>query len=100
MNELTVYFVRHTQTDDNVNEVLSGQFDTPLNQIGLEQAVQLREAFRDTNFAAIYCSDLVRSRCTAAIIHEVHDNVPIVMDARLREVNIGRMTKLSKKNGL
>jgi broad specificity phosphatase PhoE len=38
---LTLYFARHGQTEANVQKRFSGNKDTPLTPLGLEQAAQV-----------------------------------------------------------
>ncbi len=56
-----VYFVRHGETDANRNKVIQGQLDTPLNEIGLEQAKLVSHALRAVRFDVALSSDLRRA---------------------------------------
>ncbi|POZ62690.1 histidine phosphatase family protein [Chromobacterium alticapitis] len=59
--------VRHGETNWNREYRLQGHTDIPLNATGQEQAGQLAQAFRaDHPFQALYVSDLIRTRQTAA----------------------------------
>ncbi|KUM02980.1 phosphoglycerate mutase family protein [Chromobacterium subtsugae] len=60
--------VRHGETDWNREYRLQGHTDIPLNDTGLEQAIQLARAFSpgQHRFDALYVSDLTRTRQTAA----------------------------------
>lgn len=82
--------VRHGETDWNIERRLQGQIDTQLNDTGRQQAEALGQALAGTDrqFAALYASDLQRTRQTAdAIARHLH------LDARpepaLRERHFG-----------
>jgi len=80
--------VRHGQTDWNLQGRYQGQSDIPLNQNGLVQARSLARQLQGQTFAAIYSSDLIRAKQTALIITAAL-HLPVMYDARLREINQG-----------
>jgi broad specificity phosphatase PhoE len=88
MSVKQVYIVRHGETDYNVAHRWQGQLQIPLNARGRRQAQALRDMLRDTYFAAIYSSDLVRASETARIIAEPHP-AAVITDPRLREYALG-----------
>ncbi len=80
------YFV-HGTTTDNEKEISSGWFDVELSELGIQQAINLKEQTRDKQFDAVFCSDLKRALDSAKL---TFDGVcPIITDARLRECNYG-----------
>ncbi len=81
--------VRHGQTDWNLEGRYQGQSDTPLNENGRIQARLLAKKLGGFSFAAIYASDLERTRETAAIIGGAL-GLPVTLDQRLREINQGQ----------
>jgi len=81
-------FIRHGQTDWNLEGRYQGQSDVPLNQNGLAQARSLIEALNGQSFAAVYSSDLVRARQTAEYIAD-HLGLTVQIEPRLREINQG-----------
>jgi broad specificity phosphatase PhoE len=80
--------LRHGQTDWNVEGRWQGHADQPLNSIGLEQVAQITRELAANHFAGIYSSDLRRACVMAQAIAQKH-NLPVKMDARLREINMG-----------
>jgi broad specificity phosphatase PhoE len=60
----------------------------------LEQARQLAERLASVPFAAVYSSPLERAIETARMVAQVHDLVPIQVDA-LREIDFGKVEGLS-----
>lgn len=67
-NYCTIYLVRHAETDWNVKKVLQGHTDSPLTDLGKEQAKLLAKKFRDLHFDAVFSSDLLRAKKTAELI--------------------------------
>lgn len=65
---LTVTFIRHGQSTDNVRHVWAGWADAPLSQRGKAQAEALGAYFSQTLFTKIYASPLKRAATTAAFI--------------------------------
>lgn len=55
---ITLYLVRHGETDGNVKRWYQGATDIPLNARGREQAEALGRYFQDFPFQAIYSSPL------------------------------------------
>lgn len=66
----TFYFIRHGQTDYNLNNILQGSLDIPLNAKGIAQAEALRNVMNKVKISKIFASPLKRARCTAEIINE------------------------------
>lgn len=85
---------RHGRTDWNDQGRYQGQTDVPLNAVGRQQARLLAELLRREPISAIYASDLSRAAETAAEIARHHD-LPVHLDARLREINQGRWEGLT-----
>lgn len=87
MTEL--WLVRHGQTDWNLQGRYQGQADQPLNATGLAQAQAIaRQLSVGPSFQAIYSSDLRRAAHTAEVIAGALQ-LPVYMDARLREIDQG-----------
>jgi broad specificity phosphatase PhoE len=84
----TLLLARHGETDWNRDGRWQGQTDTPLNERGREQARVLADVVAGDGIAAVYASDLVRARETAAIVAD-RLRVPLRTDPRLREVYFG-----------
>lgn len=85
-----VVLARHGETNDNRPPVrCQGFSDTPLNEVGREQARELAERVADDGFRSLWSSDLARARETAATVDERIGLEPH-LDARLREANRGR----------
>jgi broad specificity phosphatase PhoE len=83
-------FIRHGQTDWNVERRWQGQIDTFLNEKGRSQAEQVAEllASKQKVVKTIYCSDLQRAFHTAQIIGQ-RLQCDVLKDSRLREMHLG-----------
>lgn len=87
---MSIYYVRHGQTDWNKLGYLQGQSDIPLNEEGIKQARQVRDALKQVHIDKIICSPLDRTRQTAAIINENH-GLTIDKDERIKERYFGEV---------
>jgi 2,3-bisphosphoglycerate-dependent phosphoglycerate mutase len=63
-----VYLIRHGETDSNVQGIIQGHENTPLNSKGIEQAKELQKKLKNVAFSAIFSSDLDRAYDTAKIV--------------------------------
>lgn len=63
-----LYFCRHGQSELNAQQVYAGQIDTPLTDLGREQARTAGEACRALAIDAIISSTMSRAKETATII--------------------------------
>lgn len=87
MNTTKLYLIRHGETEDNKTGVLMGSTDTPLNDHGRLQAVNLRERINALEVDAIYTSPLQRAVETATLVFG--DRQPIIADSSLQEFHFG-----------
>ena len=81
--------VRHGQSQSNVVRRFNGQTDSPLTELGKEQA-ELTAKFIKDNFKIdkVYASDLQRAYYTGQKIAE-YSNVPIDKSVGMREIFVG-----------
>jgi probable phosphoglycerate mutase len=88
---LKIILVRHGETDWNrVKRVQGGSSDTPLNNIGKEQAKGLAALLAKEKIKAVYSSPLQRAMVTAKEIADLH-NVSIKISPSLREIEAGEL---------
>lgn len=85
---LTLYLVRHGETDSNAEGRLQGHLPVPLNARGRRQADRLAQRLAGVPLDAILSSDLPRAQQTAEIIATAK-GLPVFTDARWREINLG-----------
>ncbi len=70
MTNTHIGLFRHGQTDWNINFLLQGVTDIPMNQTGIEQVKAAAKAINKSDWDLILTSPLGRARETAAIIAE------------------------------
>jgi len=84
---MKIYFVAHATSKDNEVKIASGWKDIELSELGIQQAKELGERFRNIKIDLICCSDLKRAVDTVKIAFG--DKISIIIDKRLRELNYG-----------
>jgi probable phosphoglycerate mutase len=82
------WFLRHGETDWNVQGISQGNVDVPLNATGIAQARAAAEKLRDRGIATIVSSPLSRARATAEFVGQAL-GLPVALDPDLREVSFG-----------
>lgn len=92
---VTIVFETHATTFDNENGVASGHYDAELSPVGISQAKQLGQRYRNVHLDTVFCSDLQRS-CRTAEIAFAGRRLPLVVDSRLRECDYGDLAQCSK----
>ncbi len=85
---MKVSFLRHAQTQANRDGILQGRTDTPISDIGVEQANEAAKKWKDISVDCVYCSPLLRARQTAEIVLKGRD-IPVIFDDRLSERYFG-----------
>ncbi len=86
-------FIRHGETDWNLQQRFQGQIDIPLNATGRAQAQRLAARLAEERHDALFSSDLQRARETAAPL-STRWQLPAVALAGLREQNFGLLEGL------
>ena len=81
--EVPVLLVRHGRTSANVERRFAGKMNVPLDAHGRNEAALWATRMRDEEYAAIYSSNLIRARETAAYLGE-----PVPVDS-LQELDQG-----------
>jgi broad specificity phosphatase PhoE len=93
--QLTVYVVRHGQTDWNLQGRIQGGTDNPLNATGREQAAALARTLAAVRIDAVYTSSHQRARQTAEVFE---GRAPIRPMDELRERFFGKFEGASDKD--
>lgn len=88
--------MRHGRTADNVAGVIQGQLDTPLDEVGVGQAVSAARSLARLAPSVLLTSDLSRARDTAAAVASLTGLRP-VPDPRLREFSLGTWEGLTSE---
>lgn len=98
--EVTIYLVRHGKTWFNTTNQVQGYCDSPLTEVGEEQAKKVGVGLKDIDFVGAYSSDLGRQRNTAKLILEQNDKeTPDITEINgFREKNFGSFEGRSNDN--
>jgi probable phosphoglycerate mutase len=93
-----ICFIRHGETDWNVDKRIQGQIDIPLNQTGRAQTLAMAFSAAHHNFDAIYSSDLMRAHDTAKML-AARRGLDIKILPQLRERHFGIFQGLTAAEG-
>ncbi len=85
---ITVYLIRHGQTESNTTGFYMGRSDEDLTKVGYEQARRLSSRLDGLPIASVYTSPLRRAHATAAILAEPHELEARVVDDFI-EIDLG-----------
>lgn len=95
-----LYFCRHGQTEWNSVERMQGRLDSPLTELGKEQALRqgaiLQSAITDWSCVDIIASPLGRVRHTVDLALGQSDK-DIRFDDRLMEIDVGELSGQSRE---
>ena len=80
-----LFFIRHGQTETNIQGIIAGRIDTVLTQKGLDDATELGKNL-DVHFDYYYCSPLKRAQQT---MKAIAGDVDYIIDERVIEVYPG-----------
>lgn len=84
---MKLYFAAHATSKDNETGISSGWKDVELSELGIQQAKELGERFKNIPIDLVCCSDLKRAVDTVKIAFG--ERLPVVIDRRLREIDYG-----------
>ena len=86
---MKVYIVRHGQVLHNALNQYN-EIDDDLTELGINQALELRDKIKNIEFDTIISSPLIRTKHTAEIINS--NNKEIFFDVRLKERSCGSLS--------
>lgn len=96
MTTTTLCFVRHGQTEWNLEERMQGHLNSNLTATGIQQTLHLAKKLPNMGLTHCYTSDSQRTQQTALLLTS-ELNLPIKTDSRLREINMGPWEGKNKK---
>jgi broad specificity phosphatase PhoE len=88
---VTIYFVRHGESEANAARRFAGRSDSPLTERGREQAKAVADVLAKVHFDRILSSPLSRCRDTAVVIARRHQ-LPVDLEPDLMEIDVGERT--------
>lgn len=89
--DLHLLFVRHGETQDNLDKILQGWRDTSLTDNGHRDAQTVAKKLKDEQISVIYHSPLIRMKQTIEPICKDHSSARLIEDADLRGQNMGEL---------
>lgn len=92
---MSIYLIRHGQTDWNIEHRFQGREDIELNETGRRQAKETGLALEKDNFSAIISSPLKRAKETAEIIAQHLGIDDVIVDEGIIERDLGLLSGLS-----
>ena len=96
MKYRTVYIFRHSQTYANKKGIFAGWMPSKLTPHGINQAKKIAKKLKNKKIDIAFSSDMDRAIQTLKEVLKYHKGVSILIDARLRERNYGKLTGTSK----
>lgn len=85
---MKLYFIRHGETDWNKVRKLQGQIDIPLNEFGIQLALDTAPALENIAFDIVYTSPLGRAKRTMELVLGER-NLTVIEDERIKEMGFG-----------
>ncbi len=85
---ITLYLIRHGETEWNKSGRYQGSTDVALSEAGLAQAEKVKEYFRNIPLDGVISSTLSRAKVTAQGIADTHD-LPLETTPALKELCFG-----------
>ena len=92
---MTIYLVRHGETDWNKQNRLQGIEDIELNETGLKQSADCALAFKRLSIDCVLSSPLKRAKKTAEIIAGHLGIAPVIVEPDLTERDFGRLSGMT-----
>ncbi len=86
---LSIYFLRHGQTECSRNNFFCGSVDPELTVEGLEMAKAFADFYSSTPWSGIFCSPMLRTVATAKPLCEAIAMQPELREG-LKEINYGK----------
>ena len=91
-----IYLVRHGETDANLNHLVAGSWDVPLNATGRAQAAAVGELMAGRHWDALYASPLSRAVETARAIGAATGLGEPILEPRVVEQDYGSAEGMSE----
>lgn len=92
MERTEICFVRHGQTDWNLQGYIQGRENNPLNEIGIQQARETAKFLKEQKWDIIISSPLIRAYETAKEIAKETSISSVILDNHFLERNFGEVS--------
>lgn len=94
---LRIYFVRHGETIWNTLKIFQGRSNSPLTELGIEQAKKLSIFLKDIEFNKIYSSPQERAMQTTKLILGDRTTDITLID-EFQEINMGKVEGIPRED--
>ena len=93
---LRIYFVRHGETIWNTLKIFQGRSNSPLTELGIEQAKKLSHHLKNIDFKKVYSSPQERALQTTKLL--IGDrNLTIDIIDEFQEINMGKVEGIPRE---
>lgn len=93
---LRIYFVRHGETVWNTLKIFQGRSNSPLTEVGVEQAKKLSQYLKDIDFKKVYSSPQDRALQTTKLLLG-DKNMEITTIDEFQEINMGKVEGIPRE---
>lgn len=93
---LRIYFVRHGETVWNTLKIFQGRSNSPLTELGVEQAKKLSQHLKDIDFKKVYSSPQDRALQTTKLLLG-DKNIEITTIDEFQEINMGKVEGIPRE---
>lgn len=93
---LRIYFVRHGETVWNTLKIFQGRSNSPLTEVGVEQAKKLSQHLKDIDFKKVYSSPQDRALQTTKLLLG-DKNMEITTIDEFQEINMGKVEGIPRE---
>lgn len=90
---MTIYVLRHGETEENTKGIMQGNMETLLNETGRKQAIAVREKVKEAGIDLVISSPKVRAKETAIL---AAPGIELIEDERLLSRNHGEFEGLKR----
>ena len=84
---MKIYVIRHGETEQGRNRIIAN-LNEPLNENGVQQAINVGKELKKLNLSKIYCSPIKRAKHTLELFN-LDKGIPVEIEERLKERNMG-----------
>ncbi len=84
---MKIYVIRHGETEQGRNRIIAN-LNEPLNENGVQQAINVGKELKKLNLSKIYCSPIERAKHTLNLFN-LDKNIPVEIEDRLKERDMG-----------
>ena len=93
---LRIYFVRHGETVWNTLKIFQGRSNSPLTELGIEQAKKLSKHLESIDFKKVYSSPQERALQTTKLLLG-NRNIDIIPIDEFQEINMGKVEGIPRE---